>query len=119
MLGSALRYFVRHPVRAVTALGTDPREAWTTALDRYAESRERRKPLYRYDASERWEQQLHEHLGFPWPCTFTSEFWDLWTEVIGELETKGVHAGPESFKAWNDGDAAFVRTIWCLTRHLR
>jgi hypothetical protein len=24
-----------------------------------------------------------------------------------------------SFQWWNDGDAGFVRTIWCLVRHLR
>ena len=49
----------------------------------------------------------------------TSEFWDLWPQVITELDAKGVRAGPESFKRWNDGDAAFVRAIWCLVRRLR
>jgi predicted O-methyltransferase YrrM len=27
--------------------------------------------------------------------------------------------GPFSFYEWNDGDAGFVRAIWCLIRHLR
>ena len=40
--------------------------------------------------------------------------WDLWPKVIAELHAKGIHAGPESFKRWNDGDAGFVRAIWCL-----
>ena len=39
--------------------------------------------------------------------------------MIKELEAKGVRAGPESFKGWNDGDAGFVRAIWCLVRKLR
>ena len=49
----------------------------------------------------------------------SSEFWALWPEVIEELERKGVRAGPLSFKGWNDGDAALVRSIWSLTRHLQ
>ncbi len=48
-----------------------------------------------------------------------TEFWDLWPEIIRELEAKGIRAGPESFQSWNDGDAGLVRAIWCLTRHLR
>jgi hypothetical protein len=39
--------------------------------------------------------------------------------MMQELEAKGIRVGPESFKRWNDGDAALVRAIWCLTRHLR
>jgi hypothetical protein len=31
----------------------------------------------------------------------------------------GIRVGPESFGAWNDGDAAFMRAIWCLIRHLK
>jgi hypothetical protein len=38
---------------------------------------------------------------------------------MGELEAKGIRAGPESFQWWNDGDAALVRAIWCLIRHLK
>src|SRR5207253_10228310 len=40
-------------------------------------------------------------------------------EVIRELEAKGIRAGPQSFKGWNDGDAGLVRAIWCLIRHLK
>ena len=39
--------------------------------------------------------------------------------MIEELKAKGLRVGPESFLSWNDGDAGFVRAIWCLTRHLR
>jgi hypothetical protein len=38
---------------------------------------------------------------------------------MDELEAKGIKAGPQSFGSWNDGDAGLVRTIWCLTRHLK
>src|SRR5271154_4552230 len=53
------------------------------------------------------------------PDEVTREFWALWPKVIEELEANGVRAGPESFKGWNDGDAGFVRAIWCLVRNLR
>ncbi|MBR0800964.1 class I SAM-dependent methyltransferase [Bradyrhizobium jicamae] len=62
---------------------------------------------------------MHEMLGVSEPCSAATEFWSLWPDVIGELQAKGILAGPESFKGWNDGDAGFLRAIWCLTRHLR
>jgi hypothetical protein len=34
------------------------------------------------------------------------------------LEDKGVDVGAENFKGLNDGDAGFIRAIWCLTRRL-
>ncbi len=34
-------------------------------------------------------------------------------------EGRGLKVGPRSFYDWNDGDAGFVRAIWCLVRHLR
>ena len=35
------------------------------------------------------------------------------------MDARGVRAGPESFKKWNDGDAGFIRAIWCLVRCLQ
>jgi hypothetical protein len=46
-------------------------------------------------------------------------FWPLWFTVVETLQTQGVAVGPFSFHEWNDGDAEFVRAIWCLVRHLR
>lgn len=46
------------------------------------------------------------------------DFWCLWTQILRELEANGIQPGPESFRDWNDGDAGFVRAIWCLIRHL-
>jgi hypothetical protein len=119
MLGIPLRYLLRHPLIAVADLAADPLEIWTTIHDSYLAQREQRGPQCRYESDEDWEQRLHEALGIPWPCNATSEFWDLWPKVISQLEAKGIRAGPESFQFWNDGDAGFVRAIWCLTRHLR
>jgi hypothetical protein len=62
---------------------------------------------------------LHRLLGFSSPAALTSEFEGLWPKVISELEKKGVRTGPASFKGWNDGDAGFVRAIWCLVRQLK
>jgi hypothetical protein len=83
------------------------------------ESRQEPRPQCPYEPDLNWEQQLHERLGIPWPCGETSEFLELWKQVISELEAKGIRAGPESFQWWNDGDAGLVRAIWCLIRHLR
>jgi hypothetical protein len=119
MLGIPLRYLLKHPVTGVADLASDPIETWTTILDSYVAERERRGPQCPYEPDLGWEQQLHEVLGMRWPCDDAREFWELWPQVIGELEAKGIRAGPESFQWWNDGDAGLVRTIWCLTRHLR
>jgi hypothetical protein len=118
MLGIPLRYLLRHPL-AVADLAADPLQVWTTIVDLYLDRREQRGPSCDYRSDEDWERQLHAHLGVPWPCTLSSEFWSLWSDLIGELQSQGVQPGPESFLAWNDGDAGLVRTIWCLTRHLR
>jgi hypothetical protein len=119
MFGIPLRYLLKHPVVAVVDLAADPLEIWTTIHDSYVAQREQRRPQCRYESEVNWEQRLHEALGVPWPCNATSEFWDLWPQVINELEAKGIRPGPESFQFWNDGDAGLARTIWCLTRHLR
>ena len=119
MVGTALRYFLRHPVRVVATIASEPLEAWTTFQERYVARREQPVPTDLYQAENNWERRMHEILGVAWPCAATQEFWALWPQVIKEMETKGIRVGPESFKGWNDGDAGFVRAIWCLTRHLR
>ncbi|SDK04182.1 Methyltransferase domain-containing protein [Bradyrhizobium sp. Rc2d] len=119
MLQSALRYCLSHPVRAAYTLASEPFEIWTAFQDRFVASRERPVPPDLYQADRGWECRMHALLGVSQPCRATSEFWALWPEVMGELKAKGIRVGPESFKGWNDGDAGFVRAIWCLARHLR
>jgi hypothetical protein len=119
MLGLPIRYLLTHPVLTLTDVAADPREVWIKFQERYADRLQRHRPPYQYQSDADWEQRLHNHLGGNWPCLYTSEFSDLWPKVMKELEAKGIQAGPASFKAWNDGDAGFVRAIWCLIRHLR
>ena len=120
MLGAALQYCAKHPVRTAITIASEPLESWATFQDRLLARRQRRVPSDMYQAEADWDRRLHELLGEPWPCPAASEFWRLWPEVIRELENRGIRAGPQSFVGgWNDGDAGFVRAIWCLSRHLR
>jgi len=119
MIGKDLPRFLRRPILALQAVAADPVEAWTVFQDRHAAHREGYTPGDYYEADKNWENRLHSLLNLPTSCTVAPEFWELWPGVVEELEAKGVRVGPESFKGWNDGDAAFVRAIWCLTRHLR
>jgi Methyltransferase domain len=119
MLQSALLYCLSHPLRAAHHFASDPLEVLTAFQERSVAGRERAVPPGLYQPDCGWECRMHELLGAPQPCTAISEFWALWSEVIEELKAKGIRAGPESFQDWNDGDAGFVRAIWCLTRHLR
>ncbi len=119
MLGIPLRYLLKHPIMAVKDLAADPLEIWATMQDTYVAEREQSRPQCPYESDDNWERRLHDYLGVQWPCKSNSEFWSLWPEVIRELKSKGIQAGPKSFLSWNDGDAGLVRAIWCLTRHLR
>jgi hypothetical protein len=116
VFGVPLRYLLRHPILAAADL--DPLEGLIKLQDMYGARHERRDPPHQ-GGPDNWEQRLHDRFGVQLPCELTSEFWGLWPDVIGELEEKGVRAGPESFKFSNDGDAGLVRAIWCLTRHLK
>jgi hypothetical protein len=119
MLGLPVRYFFKHPVTTIAYLAADPVQVWLTVQDEYSVARERSRPRCEYQSDDHWEQRLHESMGSPWPCKAASEFWSLWPSVIQQLEAKGIQPGPEGFQWWNDGDAAFVRAIWCLIRHTK
>jgi len=119
MLGIPVRHFLKHPVTAVAEIAADPLQFWLTIPDVYAAERERKRPECPYQPDANWERRLHESLGLPWPCPETQEFWKLWPEVVSELKAKGIKPGPEGFQWWNDGDAGFVRAVWCMTRHLK
>jgi hypothetical protein len=114
-----LRPYLRRPISTFVSVAADPAEAWVRLRERFAEAREGHAPPDLYRAEDHWEDRLHSMLDRSSLAAATSEFWALWPKVIAELDAKGVRAGPASFKGWNDGDAAFVRAIWCLTRHLR
>jgi hypothetical protein len=114
-----IRPYIRRPISTLAAVVADPLESWMWVVEQYAIYREGQTPQNLYKVENDWAQRLNRLLDLPSPSEMTSEFWALWPKVIDELNAKGVRAGPESFKGWNDGDAAFVRAIWCLTRHLR
>jgi Methyltransferase domain len=111
--------YLRRPISTLTAVASDPIESWMRFREQYAAHREGRTPPDLYKVEKGWEARLHDLIGLPSPGEVTQEFWALWPKVIEELEANGVRAGPESFKGWNDGDAGFVRAIWCLVRNLR
>jgi Methyltransferase domain len=119
MYGLPLRHYLKHPLRAVAAIAAEPLEIWTVLQEGYLAQHERPVPRGLYEAEDGWDRRMHERLGLPWPCPATSEFVVLWPKVIGELEAKGIRVGPDTLYGWNDGDAGLVRSIWCLTRHLR
>jgi Methyltransferase domain len=119
VLGSIARYAARHPRRALHALATDPFEIWDTIQGRFAQVREYRQGPCFYKADRDWEAGLHRALGLDWPCSNAPDFRSLWPRVVADVEAAGVRVGPESFNGFNDGDAALVRAIWCLVRHLK
>jgi hypothetical protein len=119
MFGQGVWYFLRHPIRTLGAVTSDPFDAWTVLYERHVHRREGDTPPDLYEAENGWEHRLHDLLGVPWPCDATLEFRALWLEAVAEMQAKGIRVGPESFQGWNDGDAGMLRAIWCLTRHLR
>jgi len=72
-----------------------------------------------YDVDEDWEQRVHEAVGAPWPCSSTTAFWDLWSQVMQVFEARGIAPGRGAFASWGDGEPGLVRAVWCLVRHLR
>lgn len=94
-------------------------ELWFKLQERYADRKRKDKLPSNYEVDKDWERRLHAALNVEWPCDASSEFRTTYAAVMGELETSGIQAGPASFQVWNDGDAGFVRAIWCLVRHLR
>jgi hypothetical protein len=112
-----LRPYMLRPISTFAAMAADPVESWMRFYEQYAAHQEGPAPADLYKPDEAWESRLYSLIGLSSPGEFVSEFWALWTAVIEEMQEKGIRAGPTSFKGWNDGDAGFVRAIWCLVRH--
>lgn len=118
MLGSALQYAFHYPVRLAGALVSDPAGLIEKLHDRIVQQREYRSPIHPHEANPDWERVLHDRLGGSQPCDIEAEFRALWPKVVEFVREQGVDVGPDSFAGYNDGDAALVRAIWCLVRHL-
>ena len=111
--------YLRRPISTLASIASDPVEAWFRFHEQYAASKERPPTPDSYEVQPDWESVLGHLLGFSDDEGVTKEFWSLWAQVLGELEAKGIQAGPSGFKGWNDGDPGFVRAIWRLVRHLK
>jgi hypothetical protein len=111
-----LGYVLQNPGRAVRALAGG-REMWGALRDEAAGRREHRHTMPRYDADPDWERRMHQLLGAPWPCDTAADFRYRWAVAVGDLASRGVYAS-NGFDG-HDGDAALVRCVWCLARHLR
>jgi Methyltransferase domain len=116
MLATVLRYGWRYPGRVLTALQSDPAGLFDSLRNRFAR-REEAGIACRYKTNPNWEPAMHAHLGHAWPCAACDEFDLLWRGVVASVKAEGIDVGPLSFAGYNDGDAAFVRAIWCLIRH--
>jgi hypothetical protein len=105
--------------RAARAGLADPVEVPLKILDRLVEKREQGRAPYFYETDPSWEQRMHELIGAPWPCTAVSDFWDLWSEVLGELKAAGLSIGRGAYGGWGDGEPGMTRAAWCLTLHTK
>jgi hypothetical protein len=50
------------------------------------------------------ERTIHAHIGVEWPCAESSEFDDVWSVTLAELDARGLRVGRETFGEWDDGD---------------
>jgi predicted O-methyltransferase YrrM len=107
----------RHPFLVLSQAARDPLDSLAMLQESFYS---RIEPINAigYIADAEWEVALHRRLDMS--SEFVEEgFWPLWSTVVETLRTQGMAVGPFSFYGWNDGDAGFVRAIWCLVRHLR
>jgi predicted O-methyltransferase YrrM len=107
----------RHPLLVFNQVARDPLDA-LAALQEGFYARSEASNTVDYIADPDWEAGLHRFLAID-PVVAGKGFWSMWAAVVAMLRAQGVAVGPFSFHAWNDGDAGFVRAIWCLVRHLR
>jgi hypothetical protein len=107
----------RHPLLVFDRIARDPLDAWAAFQDSVSVRIEPVNPV-QYVVDPDWEARLHRCLNMR-PEIVAADFWPLWNEVVAGLRDQGVAVGPFSFHSWNDGDAGFVRAIWCLVRHLQ
>jgi hypothetical protein len=107
----------RHPLVVMNKVARDPLDTLAMLQDNFYSRIEPPNPIG-YIADPNWENALHRRLDMASESA-AEGFWPLWSAVLKTLRTQGVAVGPFSFYQWNDGDAGFVRAIWCLIRHLR
>src|ERR1700744_2973984 len=107
----------RHPFMVLNQAARDPLDTLAALQDNFY-SRIESASTIDYIADSEWENALHRRLDMS-SESVVEGFWPLWSTVVATLRAQGMAVGPFSFHEWNDGDAGFVRAIWCLIRHLR
>jgi hypothetical protein len=107
----------RHPFMVLNQAARDPLDTLAALQDNFY-SRIESASTIDYIADSEWENALHRRLDMS-SESVVEGFWPLWSTVVATLRAQGMAVGPFSFYEWNDGDAGFVRAIWCLIRHLR
>ena len=107
----------RHPFMVLNQAARDPLDTLAALQDNFY-SRIESASSIDYIVDSDWENALHRRLGIS-SESVVEDFWPLWSTVVATLRAQGMTVGPFSFYEWNDGDAGFVRAIWCLIRHLR
>src|SRR5438067_1669102 len=116
--------------RFARAVREDPLEMLIELRERVAEHSENRAkrkhgrgfmpwPPCPYEEDLSWEADLHALMNAPWPCPETAHFNALWAEVMERFASAGTMLGRGAFAGWGDGEPGFVRSVWCITRHLR
>ena len=76
-------------------------------------------PSCPYQEDPSWESDLHALIDQPWPCPEATRFNALWAKMIEQFASVGTALGRGAFGGWGDGEPGFVRSLWCITRHLR
>jgi hypothetical protein len=107
----------RHPLMVLNQAVRDPFDTLAALQDNFYSRIESARTID-YIVDSDWENALHRRLGIS-SESVVEDFWPLWSTVVATLRAQGMTVGPFSFYEWNDGDAGFVRAIWCLIRHLR
>jgi hypothetical protein len=107
----------QHPLSVLNQAVRDPLDT-QGALQNNFHSRIESADAIGYRADRDWESALHRRWGMS-SGSVGDGFWPLWSTVVETLRARGIAAGPFSFYERNDGNAGFVRAIWCLIRHLR
>jgi hypothetical protein len=110
---------VAYAARAGKAIAAEPYEGMERTLERVAELRDWRRPPWRYEAVQEFEERVHELIGARWPCEEQHGFDELWSTALDDLAGRGLPVGRGAFGGWDDGDARLARVAWCLVRHLR
>jgi hypothetical protein len=105
--------------RVARAIAIEPAESLERVREKLAERRDRAGHWEPYEPLADAEERIHRALGVPWPCHARDEFGEVWTDLIGRLELRGVPVGRGTFGGWDDGDPGLLRMVWCLTSHLQ